>query len=77
MAQLSHDQFFEGVIFKNGNLIVKIISKLTTFITCVHLYSTKISFGDHVGADWGDDAPCPPLELSLVGGGIAPMLLWG
>ena len=45
---------------KNGNLILKIIYEYNNIFTAdVQLCSTEFSFGDHVGADWGDD----PLAL--------------
>jgi len=39
------------------------MSKTTIFTADVQLYSTKISFGDRVGADWGK-TPWPSLRTS-------------
>jgi len=47
------------------------MSKTTVFTTDVQLYSTKISFGDCVAADWEVIPLAAPLELPLVGGNCA------
>jgi len=63
-----------AVLFKNGNLILKMIYEQNNiiFTADVQLYLTKIGLGTMWGQT-GRTTPGPPLELPLV----APMLLGG
>jgi len=63
MAQLSHDQFW-GLLFKNENFENNL--RVKHFSLQMSLYSTKISFGDRVGAKWGRP-PGSPIELPWLG----------
>ena len=63
MVQLSHDEFCKEYFLKwkfNFENNLPRVKQRDNFTADVQLYSTKISFGDRVGADWGNDPAGPP-----------------
>jgi len=61
------------VLFKNGNLLLKIIYELNN--NQIPVLNNNFVWRPCVGRLW-DESPGLPLEIPLVGG-IAPMLLGG